>query len=196
MRRWGERFGGGRAAWLAALLLCSPPGPSIALAQSDASEEAGGTEGGAGSFSFGDTMSRVFLRAVEGPFGLGDPLSNEGELCGDPTSEEPIAEDVLAAFSARLEQSWKKYAGESEDTRTLMLEVCLGAEGQSLRRPYLVNPSGALQPEEAATLVKALDAVAEAAPLATPTPEEGPWRRILVLFDPLKGGERARGDGN
>lgn len=172
-----------------ALLLCAAPAPA-ALAQVG---EAAGAEKPPPEKKekFGDMVSRIFLKAVEDPFDFGGQGEDPAARCKAPSSEEEIEQSVLDKFASSLEKSWRRPEGaKAAATPAIMLEVCLGADGRALQRPILVSHTGALEPSVSIALLTALDAVAEAAPLAEPPPENGPWRRILVLFDPVKGGEK------
>ena len=164
----------------AALILALHAPPAFAEGSgSDAPEsEASGDE------SFGDAVSRILLKAVSTPFGSTDL---EGP-CKEPASKEPVSQDVLEIFARSLDGAWSRPSGKAaEETPSIMLEVCLGEDGRTLRRPFLVEPSGTLEPIEAAALIKALEAVEKVAPLTADAEDAKRWRRILVLFDPLSG---------
>lgn len=127
-----------------------------------------------------------------GPSGGGDgPLTS---ICVAPEAPEPLNNAVMSAFALRVEDAWDRpEIPDPSNPPTVVLEVCLGANGELLSRPRLIRPVGALEPEQSMALLSALDALEKAAPFRGPPERYLAWRRILVLFDPLKGRDTAEG---
>lgn len=133
---------------------------------------------------FGAALGRVL--ATPAPDLWRDPDKDVDAMCGAPASAEPIGAEVAGAFGDRLSAAWTPpEPGPALATLVIELEVCLGPDGEALDQPRLLRPSGAMSAAQSAALLRAFEALRAAAPYPGPPTEYQPWRRILVVFDPV-----------
>lgn len=176
-----KRFGLSGAAVIVALT-------AAAAAPQTGAAQTGGAEAAEGGESFGQTVGRVFSDAWSRSTDWLDPDAPTAEMCLTLSSEEPLEDGALKTFSAAVREAWEPPAPQAGGPdQAIALEVCLGPEQRSLRRPRLLRPVGALEPEQSVALLAALAAVEAAAPYSDPGAASFPWRRVVVLFDTHQG---------
>ncbi|MEL6979596.1 MAG: hypothetical protein AAGM38_13070 [Pseudomonadota bacterium] len=175
-----------RAAAVATAAACFAA-PSPPAAAQDAAEERS-AEAGEEDESFGKAVSRAFSKAWSRSTDWLDPDQDVADMCVTMASPEPLEENALKTFSAKVREAWDPPAPTPRAIdQAIALEVCLGPESRSLRRPRLLRPVGALEPEQSVALLAALSAVEAAAPFEDPQGEYAPWRRVVILFDTHRG---------
>lgn len=174
LRRGAPRRGGAAGAAALALALAAAPGQSVAQSDEVAAE----------GESFSARVGRVFAKALEAPLDWVDPDEDPSSVCLAPASKEPVENEVIERLATVIDETWRPISDTlGEDTPQIVLEICIGANGESLQRPRLLRPSGALSPAQSTALLRALEVTESAAPFVEPV-EYGPWRRVIVVFDP------------